>query len=222
MKLTALVAEDEIMTQKILSVALEQTGFQVTLCGDGRECLDNLDVGLKPDILILDLEMPIMTGIEVMEELNRNGLVESFPIACLTSNNQKEMVKKALMLGAHDYIVKPFEVYGMIFRVLDLIFNVEEKDLRVLIESLHMKDPSIFHNAGMQQWASRGFDAYPTVHANKNICVLLPHHAGPAALSRLPLPEIVAKVHIFRKCAFGWRKVWPTNSVIRSDRKIGA
>lgn len=221
MKLVALVAEDEIVTQKILSLALEQTGFQVTLCGDGRECLDNLDVGLKPDILILDLEMPIMSGIEVMEELHKSGMVESFPIACLTANNQKDVVKKALMLGAHDYIVKPFEVYSMIYRLLDLIFNVDEKVLRNLIENLHMKDPSIFKNPGLQRWAESGYDAYPTVHENKTICILLPHSNGPTAVARMSLPELISKVHVFRKCAFGWRKVWPTNSVIRADRKVG-
>lgn len=220
MKLVALIAEDEVVTQKILATALEQIGFQVTLCDDGRECLDNLDVGLKPDLVILDLEMPIMSGIEVLEELNRSGMIESFPIACLTANNQKEIVKKALMLGAHDYIVKPFEVYSVIYRLLDLVFNVEEKDIRNLIENLHMKDPSIFKNPGLQQWKEKGYDAYPTVYENKTVCVLLPHPLSPVNVARLSKPELLARVQIFRKCAFGWRKVWPTNSVIRADRKI--
>ena len=71
---------------------------------------------------------------------------------------------------------------------------------------------------GLQTWARKGFDAYPAGHAGKTICVLVPQGIGPAALAKASFDELAAKVNIFRKCAYGYRKVWPTYSVLGTPR----
>jgi len=81
--------------------------YDVRLAKSGKMALAAL-ARVRPDIILLDIEMPDMTGFEVMEEINKDPNLKSIPVIFVTSHASKQLVTKAADYGAVDYVVKPF------------------------------------------------------------------------------------------------------------------
>lgn len=99
-----LVAEDEPDIADVIVAYLEREGFRTVRAGDGRTALD-LHLALRPDLVMLDVQMPRMNGWDVLAELRRRG---STPVIMLTALDQDLDKLQALRIGADDYVVKPF------------------------------------------------------------------------------------------------------------------
>ncbi len=109
----ALIAEDDKDIADILRAYLEREGFRTVQAGDGRTALD-LHLSLKPDVLLLDITMPLADGWEVLSEVRRRG---STPVLVLTALDQDIDKLQALRIGADDYVVKPFNPVEVVARV---------------------------------------------------------------------------------------------------------
>ena len=81
--------------------------YDVRLAKSGKMALAAL-VRVHPDVILLDIEMPDMTGFEVMDEINKDPELKSIPVIFVTSHASKQLVTKAAGYGAVDYVVKPF------------------------------------------------------------------------------------------------------------------
>jgi len=99
-----LVAEDEPEIAEVIAAYLEREGFRTVHAADGRAALD-LHLALKPDLVMLDVQMPRINGWEVLAELRRRG---DTPVIMLTALDQDIDKLQALRVGADDYVVKPF------------------------------------------------------------------------------------------------------------------
>jgi two-component system response regulator AdeR len=99
-----LVAEDEPEIAEVIAAYLEREGFRTVRAADGRTALD-LHLALKPDLVMLDVQMPRVNGWEVLAELRRRG---DTPVIMLTALDQDIDKLQALRIGADDYVVKPF------------------------------------------------------------------------------------------------------------------
>lgn len=99
-----LVAEDEPEIAEVIAAYLEREGFRTVRASDGRSALD-LHLALKPDLVMLDVQMPRVDGWEVLAELRRRG---NTPVIMLTALDQDIDKLQALRIGADDYVVKPF------------------------------------------------------------------------------------------------------------------
>jgi len=82
--------------------------FDVRLAKSGTLALDAL-AKLRPDVILLDIEMPDMSGFEVMTEINMRPELENVPVIFVTSHATEKLVVKAVQHGVVDYLVKPFE-----------------------------------------------------------------------------------------------------------------
>ncbi|GAA0748818.1 DNA-binding response regulator [Sphingomonas sp. ABOLD] len=109
----ALIAEDDKDIADILRAYLEREGFRTVQAGDGRTALD-LHLALKPDVLLLDITMPLVDGWEVLSEVRRRG---GTPVLVLTALDQDIDKLQALRIGADDYVVKPFNPVEVVARV---------------------------------------------------------------------------------------------------------
>lgn len=114
MEKTVLVVEDEISIATLLKYNLEQAGFQVLLAHDGQAGLENA-IEKKPDIMLLDLMLPKLDGVEVCKELRRLRI--NVPIIMLTARDDEFDKVLGLELGADDYMTKPFSPREVIARV---------------------------------------------------------------------------------------------------------
>jgi two-component system, NtrC family, response regulator AtoC len=102
-----LVVDDEPSIRKYLQTLLEVDGFEVETVGSGREVLAKISDGDRPDLIILDVLMPEMNGIDTLRELMQ--LDRSLNVIMLSCSNEVGTVVEAIRIGAHDYLTKPFE-----------------------------------------------------------------------------------------------------------------
>jgi two-component system phosphate regulon response regulator PhoB len=107
MNKTILVVDDSPDTVQIVSTILESKGFSVVKAFSGFEALAEVEQSI-PDLVILDIMMPKMNGLQVLEKLRDRVETASTPVILLTAKNQDEDVIQGYKLGADYYITKPF------------------------------------------------------------------------------------------------------------------
>ncbi len=108
--------DDDPTIREIVVDCLRAAGYQVIACKTGEECLTRL-VRMEVQIILLDLEMPDMDGFSTLQELRRRFPKLTSKIVVLTASKGSHDVQQARDLGAHDYLVKPFQVDRLIQRV---------------------------------------------------------------------------------------------------------
>lgn len=100
-----LVVDDDPTQRRLIQAVLEREGFAVSQADGGDSALDQLAAGLAPDVVILDLVMPSMPGIEVLKDMRARGL--DMPVIVLTATGGVDTVVKAMQAGAQDFFIKP-------------------------------------------------------------------------------------------------------------------
>ncbi len=101
-----MIVDDSAMIRMQVKRALTTAGHRVIEAVDGVDALAKL-VGTTPDLLVCDVNMPRMNGLELLEKLKSQGFSE--PIVMLTTEGQPELIRKARLLGAKGWLVKPFK-----------------------------------------------------------------------------------------------------------------
>jgi two-component system response regulator AtoC len=102
-----LVVDDEPSIRKYLQTLLEVDGYEVTTLESGKEALERLSEGERPDFIILDVLMPEVNGLDTLRQMMQ--IDRSLNIIMLSCSNEVGTVVEAIRLGAHDYLTKPFE-----------------------------------------------------------------------------------------------------------------
>jgi two-component system, OmpR family, phosphate regulon response regulator PhoB len=110
------VVEDEPDIGTILEATLRQEGFGVTLARDGQSALDTFAAGL-PDLVLLDLALPDMSGLDVLKALRRSAHNDAVRVIVLTAKAGELDRILGLELGADDYVTKPFSLRELVLRV---------------------------------------------------------------------------------------------------------
>jgi two-component system, chemotaxis family, chemotaxis protein CheY len=104
----ALVVDDSKSMRMILVRSLRPLGFEVVEAGDGREALARLNAGEPVDLMLVDWNMPVMNGYDLVRAVRANALLASTSIMMVTTESSMENVQKALAAGANEYLMKPF------------------------------------------------------------------------------------------------------------------
>lgn len=116
-----LVVEDDSFLAGMYVTKLGLEGFTVDLAGDGKEGLKKVQ-DTKPDLILLDIVLPVMDGFTMLEALKRDPETSATPVILLTNLGQKSDVERGLSLGAADYLIKahfmPSEVIEKVKRHL--------------------------------------------------------------------------------------------------------
>ena len=107
MKETVLIVEDEKDIVKMLEYNLKKEGFKTISVSDGEDAIDS-SISRSPDLIILDLMLPGIDGLEVCKTIKSNSKTTSIPIIMLTAKSQESDKVVGLELGADDYMTKPF------------------------------------------------------------------------------------------------------------------
>jgi CheY-like chemotaxis protein len=105
-----LVVEDDVRNIFALSSVLEPLGGTIMIARNGREALHRLASKPKPDIVLMDIMMPEMDGIEAMQEIRKQPELRDLPIIALTAKAMPDDQQRCLAAGANDYITKPIDV----------------------------------------------------------------------------------------------------------------
>jgi DNA-binding response OmpR family regulator len=113
--LHVLVADDEPHIGRIIKMKLEQGPFRVSLAYDGREAMDVLERDDDLALVLLDLMMPRMSGLDVLERMRGDARWATLPCIILTAAGQEQQHRRAMELGASEFLTKPFspkKLYG--------------------------------------------------------------------------------------------------------------
>ncbi len=104
----ALVVDDSSTMRMILKQLLTKMGFQVVEAANGREALERLAEMTHADIVLVDWNMPEMTGIDFVRAVRTQQSYDAVPLVMVTTNTELERVSAALAAGANEYVMKPF------------------------------------------------------------------------------------------------------------------
>jgi two-component system alkaline phosphatase synthesis response regulator PhoP len=116
-----LVADDEPHIGRIIQLKLERAPYEVTLVADGRAAMERLRGDEPIDLVLLDIMMPYISGLDVLDELKRLPHRRDTPVIILTAKGQDADRERALQLGALDFLTKPFSPNKLLSRI-DEIF----------------------------------------------------------------------------------------------------
>ncbi len=117
---TVLVVEDDATILQLLEVNLEMEGFTVLRAEDGAVGLESARANV-PDVVVSDVMMPVMSGLELVRALKAEPATASIPVILLSAKAQGSDVRQGIDAGADDYITKPFEPLDLVDRVNALL-----------------------------------------------------------------------------------------------------
>lgn len=111
---TILVVDDSVTVRQQVSLALKQAGFVVTEAADGQEGLSIIEANRNIDMVVCDVSMPRMNGLEMVEAVRQRPEHRALPILMLTTEGQPAMIRRAKEAGAVGWIVKPFNATHLV------------------------------------------------------------------------------------------------------------
>lgn len=111
-----LLADDEQTLRALLKVLLEEAGYEFIAAEDGKAALEQVKKR-HPDLVILDVNMPKMTGFQVLDHLKKDAKTRDIPVILLTTRGGQEDVEEGIGLDADKYIPKPFESQKLLHEI---------------------------------------------------------------------------------------------------------
>lgn len=120
-KVKIVVADDDLDLCELLEMRLRQSDYEVFTALDGVQALEMIR-NVQPALVILDIMMPLMTGMEVLRQMKSEPIIADIPVILMTAKRQESDVNSGFALGVVDYIVKPFNLKDLIVQVRGAIF----------------------------------------------------------------------------------------------------
>ena len=121
------VVDDEKDILELLKYNLEKEKFKVSCISSGHSAVELIS-NLKPDLIILDLMLPGMNGLDICEILKKKKNTQNIPVLMLTAKGEESDIIKGLEIGADDYVVKPFSVRVLLARISSLLRRNDKKN----------------------------------------------------------------------------------------------
>jgi DNA-binding response OmpR family regulator len=119
-----LVADDERDIRELIGYTLRFAGFEVVLVADGIAAIEQAPLE-QPDLILLDVRMPRVTGYDVCRHLKEDPVTSAIPIVFLSAKGQEGEIQEGLDSGAVEYIVKPFTPDDLTEQVREVLQRVE-------------------------------------------------------------------------------------------------
>ena len=123
-----LIVEDDNFVAEVYLAKLSEMGYETVLAQNGEDGLAQLKKG-KIDLILLDILMPIMNGIEMLEEVKKNEEWKNIPVILLTNIGEKESIQKVRELGVKDYLIKSHFTPAEVIEKVESVFS-ENKEVK--------------------------------------------------------------------------------------------
>jgi DNA-binding response OmpR family regulator len=115
-----LVVEDEAALAKVLQMRLQMEGFEVDVAGDGAEAMETIRAR-RPDLVVCDLMMPVMDGVEVTRAVKGDPELQAIPILILTALKSEKEMEELRRLGAEAFASKPYDGKALTAQIRELL-----------------------------------------------------------------------------------------------------
>lgn len=118
-----MIVEDDMFIRDIYKVRFEQEDFEVTMAENGMVAVEKLEQGYLPEIMLLDIMMPGMDGIQVLKKVKSDERWKDLPIMMLTNISEKEKVNEAMDLGVKDFLIKSHFTPSEVVQKVNALLN---------------------------------------------------------------------------------------------------
>lgn len=115
-----LIADDNEQNRELLDAYLADEGYEILFANDGRETMDVVEAN-QPDLILLDIMMPRMSGYEVCEQIKADPEKQAIPVLMVTALNEMGDIEKAVIAGCDDFLTKPVNQLELKTRVRSLL-----------------------------------------------------------------------------------------------------
>lgn len=122
-KKTILIVEDDVFLSDMYQTKFVESGYEVKVAGDGQQGLSMLQEGLRPDMVLLDIVMPKMDGIEMLTAVKKEEKLKNIPVILLTNLGQESDITRGMELGALDYFVKAHFTPSEVVKKVEALFT---------------------------------------------------------------------------------------------------
>ncbi|MFZ2399054.1 MAG: response regulator [Smithella sp.] len=156
-----LIVDDEQDIVELISYNLGKEGFSTIKAYDGEAAIGLVRSG-KPDLMILDLMLPKMNGLDVCKAIRRNPETANLPIIMLTAKGEEIDKIIGLEIGADDYIAKPFSVKELVARVRSILRRMQDVEKKTGNEEFEYKDMKINYASCLVQISGKPVTLSPT------------------------------------------------------------
>ncbi len=118
-----IVADDDLDICELLDMKLRQSDYEVHIALGGMQALEMIRI-VRPHLVILDIMMPLMSGMDVLQQMRSESAIADIPVILMTSKRQEKDVNTGFALGVVDYIIKPFNLKDLVIQVQSVISGV--------------------------------------------------------------------------------------------------
>ena len=123
---TVMIVDDSVTVRKVTSRLMERNGYEVATAKDGVDAMGQLQ-DIRPDVVLLDIEMPRMDGFEVLRSVRRDENLKDLPIIMITSRTGEKHKQQAMELGVNEYLGKPFQEASLLSTIEEVISRAKAK-----------------------------------------------------------------------------------------------
>lgn len=136
-----LIADDSALNRELLTEILGD-GYEYIYASDGEQLLAMLSDNVRADILLLDMHMPNVSGMDVLKTMKERQWIADLPVVIISAENDTAFIQNAYTLGAIDYILRPFDAFLVRHRVINVIelYSRNKKLARIVEEQVHRRE----------------------------------------------------------------------------------
>ena len=207
-----LAVDDEEEIRSLYNTFLKFNGFEVTAVKSADECIEFLIQNVV-DIILLDVNMPGMDGLMLLEMIRAETKSKNTPIIMISARGDEATVKKAAVLGCDNFIVKPFALTDLAERINSELFRLSTDQVRVLLEKARTIRTRLTREPGLQEFRAIEWDPYSFQLKDIEVCLMIQRGVRPASLARIPELELQKRVVVFSKHQVRWKRIWPAMSI---------
>lgn len=122
-----LIIDDDKFLLNMYSIKFNKKGFDVNSASSGEEAFTKIKEGYEPDIILLDIVMPVMDGFDVLANIRKDNIAPNAQIIMLTNQGQLTDIEKAKSFGVNGYIIKATTIPSEVVEEVERIYNLEKK-----------------------------------------------------------------------------------------------
>jgi two-component system, OmpR family, response regulator MtrA len=214
-----LLVDDDIELRTLSQKFLQGAGYNVVVVGDGWDAIREIVVN-KPDIVVMDIEMPKLSGLNALDILRVSRLTDQIPVIVTSGHGDKDTILRAVQLGADDFIVKPYSYNELVSRIAVHLFQLDFKTLQAVLDSLkdigNQNKPSW---TGLDASQYQNWGAFTAVHAERELTILLQQGVTLDQAVHFNQEQAAHKIMVLAKFRSVWKCVWPVTAGLAALNK---
>ncbi len=203
-----LAVDDEEEILKIYDVFLRHEGFEVVKASNAEQCMEELKKA-RPDLILLDVNMPGIDGLLLLEMIRASEVGREIPIMMISAKNDEQTITRAGALGCDSFVIKPFKLKELLKRINVELTQIDDAFVQRSLEIARVHRNSLLKQSGLSKFDTILWDCYPFSHEEVDFCLVVPRGIRPQAQTKLDIETLKSQTKVFCKYKGKWKQVWP-------------